>query len=418
MKNIFLFLLLSISSNSIFSQKADTEKKKVTIVIPKSELFKDIKTYYISVQGDETWNSTYAAVEKKTYEHNATKNTIEDYSKIDSENPDVRVFMGYKGATYKQSSNGQYLLNGDFKYLVLGKNNEILYDKGIDAIAYSTSYNGKPYESLVNDLNLMGYKFLKDNNIIVTEKEYTLDYGVFEKVDDFSELIEYNDKTNEFFSKLQSNELDKNYLLELEKFYQNYEGKEYKKIKPKDYNKVIYLNLSLTEMFLLNFDKSLEYLEMAKQGAGMLSLWPTNMKTNIESLIAVNKNYSNKKVDNPTYDSAYYIYIEGNVTNNGKTQNGKLKVDRFPNFAEGSLLESNDPTKQKVWIYKENGDVDSVLVDDKTTIKTANNKELKFIPYNNRFLLVEETTANCYIKYESASEEVFCLKDGKYEIKK
>jgi hypothetical protein len=101
--------------------KADTNKKKVKITIPKSDFFKNIKTYNIIVQGDDTWNAEYADKTTKTYEHNVTKNTIEDYSKKDVSNPDVRVLMGYKGATYKRADNGTYLLDGDFKYLVLGK---------------------------------------------------------------------------------------------------------------------------------------------------------------------------------------------------------------------------------------------------------------------------------------------------------
>ncbi|MEG0851968.1 MAG: hypothetical protein RSD71_03945 [Flavobacterium sp.] len=137
MKKIALFLLLTVISSASYAQKADTNKKKVKITIPKSDFFKNIKTYNIIVQGDDTWNADYADKTTKTYEHNVVKNTIEDYSKKDVSNPDVRVLMGYKGSTYKRADNGTYVLDGDFKYLVLGKNNEIIYEKGTNAKMYS-----------------------------------------------------------------------------------------------------------------------------------------------------------------------------------------------------------------------------------------------------------------------------------------
>ena len=419
MKKTTLFLLLTLIGSTSYAQKADTNKKKVKITIPKSELFKDIKTYSIIVQGDDTWNADYADKTSKTYEHNVPKNTIEDYTKKDVANPDVRVLMGYKGATYKKADNGTYVLDGDFKYLVLGKNNEILYEKGSNAKMYSATYvNGKPNQSLASDLNNLGYKYLTDNNILATEKEFSLNYGLFEKVEEFPELVEFNTKTDEFLNKIASNSLDQSYLADLEKFYLGYVGKEYKKLKPKDYNKVIYLNLSLTQVFLLNFDKALEYLETAKQGAGMMSMWPDEATANIKSLMAVNQKNIGTKVANPTFDSVYYIYLNGTVSQDGKTLTGKLKTDRFANRAEGSILQANDPTQTKVWAYKDNGDVDFVVVNDKTTITTDKGQELKFIKYDNGFILVEKTADSCYKKYESGSNDIYCEKDGKFELKK
>ena len=419
MRKITLFLLLAAISSSSYAQKADTDKKKIKITIPKSEFFKDIKTYNIIIQGDDSWNATYADQTTKTYEKNVVKNTIEDYTKKDALNPDVRVLMGFKGAPYKKADNGQYLLEGDFKYLVLGKNNEIIYEEGKNANLYSPTYvNGKPNESLAGDLNNIGYKFLKDNNIFATEKEYTINYGFFDKAEEFSELVEFNTKTNEFLDKIAANSLDQSYLSDLEKFYLGYVGKEYKKMKPKDYNKVIYLNLALTQMFLPNFNKALEYLETAKQGAGMMSMWPDEAKANISGLIMVNQNDFAAKVENPTFDSAYYIHLNGSVTQNGETKTGKLKVDRFPNLQAGSIMKSDDPTKAKVWIYKDNGDVDFVVVNDKTTIKTDKGLDLKFISYNNTFLLVENAADSCFKKYESNSKDVYCEKDGKFVVKK
>lgn len=419
MKKTTLFLLLTLIGSTSYAQKADTNKKKVKITIPKSELFKDIKTYSIIVQGDDTWNADYADKTSKTYEHNVPKNTIEDYTKKDVANPDVRVLMGYKGATYKKADNGTYVLDGDFKYLVLGKNNEILYEKGSNAKMYSATYvNGKPNQSLASDLNNLGYKYLTDNNILATEKEFSLNYGLFEKVEEFPELAEFNTKTDEFLNKIATNSLDQSYLADLEKFYLGYVGKEYKKLKPKDYNKVIYLNLSLTQVFLLNFDKALEYLETAKQGAGMMSMWPDEATANIKSLMAVNQKNIGTKVANPTFDSVYYIYLNGTVSQDGKTLTGKLKTDRFANRAEGSILQANDPTQTKVWAYKDNGDVDFVVVNDKTTITTDKGQELKFIKYDNGFILVEKTADSCYKKYESGSNDIYCEKDGKFELKK
>lgn len=419
MRKITLFVLLTLIGSASYAQKADTNKKKVKITIPKSDLFKNIKTYNIIVQGDDTWNKTYADKTTNTYEQNVTKNTIEDYSKKDVTNPDVRVLMGYKGATYKKADNGTYLLDGDFKYLVLGKNNEILYEKGANATMYSSTYvNGKPNQSLASDLNNIGYKYLADNNILIAEKEFALNYGLFEKAEEFPELIEFNTKTDEFLNKIASNSLDQSYLSELEKFYLGYVGKEYKKLKPKDLNKVIYLNLSLTQLFLLNFDKALEYLETAKQGAGMMSMWPDEAKANITSLMTVNQKNLTAKVENPTFDSAYYIYMNGTVSQDGKTLAGKLKTDRFTNRAEGSIMQSNDPTAAKVWINKDNGEVDFVIVNDKTTITTDKGQELKFIAYDNSFILVEKTGDSCFKKYESSSSDIYCEKEGKFAVQK
>ena len=419
MRKITLFLLLTLISSRSYAQKADTNKKKVKITIPKSEFFKNIKTYNIIVQGDDTWNTTYIDKKTNTYEHNVVKNTIEDYTKKDVANPDVRVLMGYKGNTYKKDSNGQYFLEGDFKYLILGKNNEIIYEKGTNAKLYSPTYiNGKPNESLAGDLNNIGYKFLNDNSIFATEKEYSLNYGLFEKVEEFPELVEFNTKTDEFLNKIAGNSLNTSYLSDLEKFYLGYVGKEYKKLKPKDYNKVIYLNLALTEMFLLNFDKSLEYLETAKQGAGMMSMWPDEARANITGLMMVNQKNFDAKVENPTFDSAYYIHLTGSVTQNGETKTGKLKTERFPNLQAGSIMKSDDTTKAKVWIYKDNGEVDFIIVDNKTTITTDKGLALQFISYNANFILVEKTADSCFKKYESNLADIFCEKDGKFEVKK
>ena len=418
MKNLALLLFAAVLSTTTYSQKADTEKKKIKINIPKTEFFQKINTYNIIIQGDDTWNTEYADKKKNTYEKNLTKNTIEDYSKKDTISPDVRVLMGYKGATYKKATNGQSVLDGDFKYLVLGKNNEIIYEKGANAIMYSPTYNGKPYESLVNDLNNIGYKYLKDNNIIASQKELVLHYGFFDKAEEFTELLEFNTKTNDFLSKIESSALTADYLTDLEKFYLGYVGKEYKKIKTKDYNKVIYLNLSLTQMFAAKFDKASEYLETAKQGAGMLSMWPTETKANIDGLVLVNSKVGNTVVKNLTFDSAYFIHINGSVTQNGKTQTGKLKVDRFANAAEGSIMNSNDPTKPKVWIYSDNGEVDFVMVDESTTIKTTEGLDLRYISFNNNFILVEKTEDGCFKKYESNSDLIYCNQDGKFAIKK
>lgn len=418
MKKTTLLLLLAFISGTSYAQKADTNKKKVNITIPKSEFFKNINTYDIIIQGDDSWNTEAADKEKLTYENNVTKNTIEDYTKKNNTNPDVRVLMGYNGATYKKADNGTYYLDGDFKYLVVGKNNEIIYEKGSNAKLYSPTYtNVKPYVNLANDLNNIGYKYIKDNNFLSSEKEYTLNYGVFVKSEELPELVELNTKTDEFLSKIASNSLDQNYLAELEKFYLGYVGKEYPKLKPKDYNKVIYLNLSLTEMFRLNFSKSLEYLETAKQGAGMMSMWPDETKANIESLIAVNKTNFDTKVENLTHDSAYFInFMNGTVTQKGKSQKGKIKVDRFANFSEGNIMSSAD-TKPKVWIYKENGEVDFVYVDDKTTITTEKGLELNYIPYQNIFLLVEKTADSGYKKYESSFNEIYYNQNGKFVVK-
>lgn len=419
MRKITLLLLLTVISSASYAQKADTNKKKVKITIPKSDFFKNIKTYNIIIQGDDSWNATFIDKNTQTYENNVVKNSIEDYSKKDVANPDVRVLMGYKGATYKKADNGTYLLDGDFKYLILGKNNEIIYEKGANAKMYSGTYvNGKPYQSLASDLNNIGYKYLADNNILATEKEFSFNYGLFEKAEEFPELVEFNTKTDEFLNKIASNSLDQSYLTDLEKFYLGYVGKEYKKLKPKDYNKVIYLNLSLTQLFLFNFDKALEYLETAKQGAGMMSMWPDEAKTNITSLMAVNQKNFTAKVENPTFDSAYFIYLNGSVSQNGKTLKGKLKTDRFANHAEGSIMQSNDPTQAKVWVYKDNAEVDFITVDDKTTITTDKGLELRFIKFDNAFILVEKTADSCYKKYESSLNDIYCEKDGKFELKK
>ncbi|MFC6267216.1 hypothetical protein [Frigoriflavimonas asaccharolytica] len=417
MKRIILLLLTGFTT-FIYAQKAEIEKKKVTIKIPKNEFYKGLNTYDIIIQGDDSWNKEYAHKTKKTYEHNVTKNSIENYSKKDTINPDFRVFMGYKGATYKKSSNGQFALDGDFKYLILDKNNEIIYEKGLNAAMYSVTYNGKPNQSLTNDLNNLAYKYIGDNNLITNEKEFTLNYGIFEKADKFEDLIEFNTKTDEFLNKIENNSLDNSYLSGLEKFYSSFVGKEYKKINSKDLNEIVYLNLSLVNLFLSNFDQSLEYLETAKQNVGMFSMWPTNTKSIIDSFILVNSKNSGVKINNLSYDSVYYINLDGSVIQKGQAKTGKLKIDRFANLSEGSLMKSDDPTKAKVWIYKDNGDADFVLVDDATTIKTNNGVELNFISYNNKFLLAEKTNDACYKQFESNSDVIYCNQNGKFEIRK
>lgn len=418
MKKTILLVLLAAIAGTSYAQKADTEKKKLKINIPKSEFFKKLKTYDIIIQGDDTWNKDFADKKKNTYEKNLTKNTIEDYSKKDTINPDVRVLMGYKGATYKKASNGQFVLDGDFKYLIVDKNNEIIYEKGANATMYSPTYNGKPYVSLTNDLNNIGYKYLVDNNIIVDEKEVNIHYGFFDKAEDFPELVEFNTKTQEFLTKIEAKSLNQSYLNDLEKFYLSFVGKEYKKVKTKDFNKVIYLNLTLTQLFSTQFEKALNYLETAKEGAGMFSMWPTDTQANIDGLILVNSKNEGVKIKNLSYDSAYYIYINGSVTKNGKTQTGKLKLDRFPNKAAGSIMDSNDPTKPKVWIYSDNGEVDFVLSDDATTIKTNEGLELIYITVGAELLLVEKLNDGCYKKYESNSTTIYCNQDGKFQVKK
>jgi hypothetical protein len=42
---------------------------------------------------------------------------------------------------------------------------------------------------------------------------------------------------------------------------------------------------------------------------------------------------------------------------------------------------------------------------------------LKFIKYNNAFILVEKTADSSFKKYESSATEIYAEKDGKFEVK-
>ncbi|MFD2907154.1 hypothetical protein ACFSX9_00255 [Flavobacterium ardleyense] len=400
-----------------FSQKAETEKKKVVMTFPKSDFFKNIKTYNIVIQGDDSWNKKLADEKTNTFENNVIKNKIEDYTRKDEENPDIKVLIGMHGSSHKSGANNTKSLEGDLRYLVLGKNNEIIYEYGKPSVMHNSNLDGNFVKSISTDLNDLAYRYLSSNNILLESKEIRIEYGVFEKVNDFSELLDYNSKTTEFLSKMDAQTLDNNYLDELEKFYTGFIGKEYKKLKAKDYNKVIYLNLTNVAMFRGDLEKAEEYLEVAKKNASMFNLWPDEMKRNIDGLVTLKKNDFPVRVQNLAYDSAYFIYVNGTLIQNDKKYSGKIKVHRFQNFQEGNILTTEDPANPKLSIEKENGEISSLFVKVDTTIKTESGLELKFLKYKGNFLLVQSTSEGCYKQYESTSDLVYCDKNGVIEIK-
>jgi hypothetical protein len=61
-------------------------------------------------------------------------------------------------------------------------------------------------------------------------------------------------------------------------------------------------------------------------------------------------------------------------------------------------MDSNDPTKPEVWIYSDNGEVDFVLSDDATTIKSKDETGINLHNCWTELLLVEKLSDGCYKK--------------------
>ncbi len=418
MKN-FITIGLFLASTFAFSQKADTENKKIKITVPKSEFFRNIKTYDLIVQGDETWNKTYKNAAKLTYELNVPDKDIKTDILLATENADLKIIMGSGSFNY-QKKNEQPLLVSNLKYLILGKSNEIIYQSG----ALTDCFGRYPISkdatiSIISDLKDIGRSFAIDNSLINNLTEIDLNYGFFDKIKDFPELEEYNVKTNEFLVNIENNKLTDVYLNDLQTYYKSFIGKEYKKMKPKDFNKVIYLNFFWTELLKGNLESANEYFEKAKEDAGFFSIWPMTTKNILKNLTLVNQKKFETKIENFSSDSAYYININGTVVINDKEQKGRIKVGRYCDTSSGNIASLDTYARPKLLVYNEK---DELLFDttgyDKNKIKTDKGLELNFMTIGSEYVLVEKTNDGNYRKFENNSNEIYFLTDGKLVLKK
>ncbi len=418
MKNLIITLLI-IFSTSVFSQKADTEKKSTKITVPKSEFFRNIKTYDLIVQGDETWNQVYKNATKSTYELNVPDKDIKTDVLLATEKADLKIIMGSGSFNY-QKKNDQPLLVSNLKCLVLGKNNEIIYQSG----ALTDCFGRYPISkdatiSIISDLKDIGRSFGINNCLINNLTQIDLNYGFFDKTKDFPELEEYNVKTNEFLVNIESDKLSDIYLSELQTYYKSFIGKEYKKIKPKDFNKVIYLNLFWTELLKGNLNSANEYFEKAKEDAGIFSIWPMTTKNILKDLNLVNQKKFETKIENFSSDSAYYININGTVVINDKEQNGLIKVGRYCDTSSGNIASLDTYARPKLLVYNEKEELlFNTTGYDKNKIKTVKGLELNFMTIGSEYVLVEKTNDGNYRKFENNSNEIFVLTDGKLVLKK
>jgi len=421
-KTVALLLLFSIVMNA---QKADTKTKTFIIPVPKSEFFNSIKKYSIIIQGSNKWNYSEEKVKDDTYEKHITLDKYKNDPKIDNVNPDIKILVGF---THTRSpianATGQVIIEGDFSYLLLTSNNEIIYQTAIHKSCALEQSNLPTHESaMANTLCAQTYDLLDALLFTKNETSTVFNYGNFEKCEEFPELVTFNTKTAEMLTKLEALSFEDAYLDEMESFYKGYVGKQFGKMKDKDLNKVIYLNLSLIEIFKVNFAKANEYLAEAKQGAGLLSMWPDNARKTIAKFEFVNQsgNFKNK-VYNLNSQSVYYITTKGTAYYKKKIFVGDFYVPRFRPAASNSggigivSLDSYSPN----FIIYENGKIAYDYPNgDQFSVKTQDGKEISFKKYKGEIIMVEKNDDGTFKPYESISSEIYTSPDGeKLELKK
>lgn len=418
MKKIIIIVLISLSTFS-YSQKADTEKKTLKIAVSKSEFFKTIKTYDLIVQGDEKWNQLYKNDKTQTYEFKVPDKEVQTDILLVKENADIKIIMG-SGAFKYGTENGQAFLESNIKYLILGKNNEIIYQSGVLTKSFGNiPTKNDPTLSIINDLKNIGRNFAIRNSLINNFTEVDFNYGFFDKTKDFPELEEYNKKTNEFIANIESNRLSESYLNELKTYYMSFIGKEYKKMKPKDFNKVIYLNLMWTDLLKGNLELANENFLKAKEDSGFFSVWPMTTGNILKDLALVNEKKFDSNIENLTSDSAYYININGSVIINDKEQKGFIKVGRYCDEDLGNIANLDRYSRPKLLVYNEKKELTfNTTGYEKNKIKTDKGLELNFMTIGNEYYLVEKTVDGNYRKYENNSKEIYVLNDGKLDLKK
>lgn len=413
-----VFLFMATNSNA---QKTDTGIAKITIPIPKSEFFNSIKKYEIIIQGSDKWMYSTEHSKDETFQNNITLDRYKQDPKIDSVNPDMKVLVGFTPTkSLFINANGQSIMEGDFIFLVLTKNNEIIFKNAYHLIC-AQEKSSTHEETMANTLCKQAYEYLDQLLITTNEREFSFVYGFFEKTEELQELVSFNSKTDELIAKLKTLSFEDSYLDETEAFYKNYIGKQYGKIKEKDLNKLIYLNLSMIEVFKLNLDKSYEYFTEANKGAGLLSLWPSKVMKNIQQLQFVNQNTFTNKIENLNSKTAYYITINGTAKYKKKSFVGKFYLPRFkpaPTGQQSNIIRL-DSYSPNVLIYENDKLTYNYPNAKDFSFTTESGKEIGFKSLRGENVMVEKNSDGTYKLYEEISNDVYTSKDDKkIELKK
>lgn len=418
-KTAFLFLLLSVA---VGAQKTDTETKKFTIPVPKSEYFNAIKKYNIVIQGIDKWNRSRDFLPNETFQKDITLDKYKNDKQIDSISPDLKILVGYNPSKYLFDATGRPSVSGDLHFLILGKNDEIITMANVNRTLPLDRVKGRTQETeMANALCQQAYDLLDGYLITKNDVELTFNYGVFEKCEAFPELVEFNTKTQELLTKLQALSFEDKYLDEMETYYKGFTGKTFGKIKDKDLNKVIYLNLSLIEIFKVNFPKAEEYLATAKEGAGLLSMWPDNARNNLQILEFVNQNNFKHKIETITSRTAYAVVLKGTAYYKKKIFTGTFEFTRFkPAATSGGSIVSLDSYSPSIAIYEGTDKAGYVWPNgNQFNVKTTDGKEISFKKYKGELIMVEKNADGTFKPYESESDDVYTSPDDeKLELKK
>jgi hypothetical protein len=420
-KKLFVLLLLFFASVS-FAQKTDTETKKIKIPVPKSSFFNAIKKYDIIIQGHQNWGYSEKYDRTKTYQRYITLPEYSSDTKIDSINPDIKILVGFEPTQSRTvDQNGWTTIYGNFCYLILTKDNAIIYESSVNTNCLLSKI-GKSYETnMANTLYLQANKLLETLLINKDEQEFNFNYGLFEKTEGFPELEAFNLKNTELLSKLETLNFDDAYLEEAQTFYKSYIGKQFGKIKEKDLNKVIYLNLSLIEIFKVDFKKADEYLKVAEQGAGLLSMWPDNARGNLNQFNFINQTTFNTKLENLNPTSVYYINTVGTAIYKEKTSfTGFFEIPRFkPGGSGGNMMSLDSGYTPNFLIYEKGRLTNNYPNSNKFHIKTDSGKDLYIMKLKSDYVMVEKLSDNTYKRYETKSDDIYTSSDNeKLELKK
>jgi hypothetical protein len=413
------FLMIAVAVNA---QKTDTETKKFKIPVPKSDYFNAVKKYNIIVQGISKWDRSREFLPNETFQKDITIEKYKNDKQIDSINPDLKIVVGLTPSKYLFNASGQPSVTGDLSFLILGKNNEIITMASVNRTIPLDRVKGRNQETeMANALCLQAYDLLDGYLITKNEVELTFNYGIFEKCEDFPELVDFNAKTQELLGKLEALTFEDAYLDQMENFYKGYLGKPVGKIKDKEITKIVNLNLSLIEIFKVNFPKASEYLAIAKDNAGMLAMWPDNVKKNLQILGFVNQNNFPHKIETLTSRSAYCITLKGTAYYKKKIFTGTFEFTRFKPAATGtSGMISLDSYSPAIAIYEGTDKAGYVWPNgNQFNVKTEDGKEIFFKKYQGEAIMVVKNADGTFKPYESESDDVYTSPDDeKLELKK
>lgn len=407
-----LLFLLAVSGSA---QKTDTQVKKFTIPVPKSEYFNAIKKYNIVIQGMDRWNKSREYLPNETFQKDITIDKYKNDKLIDSLNPDIKIIIGYSPEKYIIGSTGQPSVTGDLSFLLLGKNNEIITMASVSRAMALERVKGRNQETeMANALCLQAYDLLDGYLITKNEVEMAFNYGIFEKTESFPELTEFNTKTEDLLTRLQALTFEDNYLDEMQNYYKSFIGKQFGKIKEKDLNKVIYLNMSLIEVFKVNLSKAEEYLAIAKEGAGLLSMWPDKARKNLQMLGFVNKSTFNHKIETLGARSAYCVTLKGTAYYKKKIFTGTFEFTRFKPASSGSSgMISLDSYSPSISIFEDGATSSYVWPNgNQFNVKTEDGKEIFFKKYRGEAIMVQKKSDGTYKPYESESDDIYTSPDG------